>query len=488
MITIESLENLLSQKEGISLEFKRAKNALPGEAFESVCAFLNRQGGYLILGVRDDGQLIGVDEEAVDKIQRDFTTLSNNPTKLSPVYLLELQPIKIRGVLLLCVYVPQSSQVHRCNNIVYDRGHEGDFKVSDDTGISQIYTRKSGLFTESRIYPFLKPSAFKAGMLERARNLIRSNRSNHPWLMLDDEGLLRTAGLYRTDYVTGEEGYTLAAALILGRDEVIQSILPHFRIDALVRRYDHDRFDDRLDIRTNLIDAYDHLMGFAAKHLPDKFHLNENMQRVSLREKIFREVIANVLVHREYTNPMAAKFIIYADRVELDNANKPNNYGPIDPKKFSAFPKNPSIAKFFAQLGHVDELGSGVRNVTNFLKVYSPGAKADFIEEDVFRTLIPVPVTGVVEAVTQAIPTIDELIAKVTALGLNYNATERLVKIMGILQEGDSTSIVVIASYLEVTTRTVRRDFTCLREAGIVEPGEDYGTYKLVPLDKVVLA
>ncbi|RYE49929.1 MAG: hypothetical protein EOP48_20730, partial [Sphingobacteriales bacterium] len=169
---------------------------------------------------------------------------------------LELQAIRVRGVLLLYVYVPQSSKVHRCNGIVFDRQHESDIKIIDEPSISQIYTRKSGLFTELRIYPFLKPSAFKPGIIERIRTLIRNNRSNHPWLVLSDEEFLVTAGLYRTDFATGEEGYTLAAALLLGRDEVIKSILPHFRIDSLVRRYDLDRYDDRLDVRTNLIDAY----------------------------------------------------------------------------------------------------------------------------------------------------------------------------------------------------------------------------------------
>ncbi|RZK28574.1 MAG: DeoR family transcriptional regulator, partial [Hymenobacter sp.] len=173
--------------------------------------------------------------------------------------------------------------------------------------------------------------------------------------------------------------------------------------------------------------------------------------------------------------------------VEVTNANKPNKFGPINPKKFSSFAKNPIIANFFSQLGRVDELGSGVRNVTKFLKVYHPGTKAEFIEEDVFKTLIPIPATSVKETSIPVIPSIDELIGKVTELGLSYNATERIVKALGILQENDSIPITIIASTLDVTTRTIRRDFTTLREAGIVEPGEGYGTYKLSSVDKVVL-
>ena len=130
------------------------------------------------------------------------------------------------------------------------------------------------------------------------------------------------------------------------------------------------RYDDRLDIRTNLLDAYDQLMAFVAKHLPDSFHL-EGAQRVSLREKIFREIVANLLVHREYTNATPARFIIYADRVEIENANKPITHGPINPNQFAPFPKNPTLARFFVQLGRVEELGSGIRNVTRYLSTHA---------------------------------------------------------------------------------------------------------------------
>jgi len=40
----------------------------------------------------------------------------------------------------------------------------------------------------------------------------------------------------RRDFTTGEEGLTLAAALIFGTDEVIGNLLPAYRIDILERR------------------------------------------------------------------------------------------------------------------------------------------------------------------------------------------------------------------------------------------------------------
>ncbi|MDR6562252.1 MULTISPECIES: hypothetical protein [unclassified Arcicella] len=155
--------------------------------------------------------------------------------------------------------------------------------------------------------------------------------------------------------------------MLLGKDTVIQQILPHYKIDALVRIQELYRYDDRVYIQTNLIDAYEELMAFVAKHLPDKFYM-EGDQRVSLRNKIFREIVANLIVHREYVNAQPCNFTIYADRVEVINANNPHGHGIIDPNNFSPFTKNPTIAKFFIQLGRGDELGSDVININRLIK------------------------------------------------------------------------------------------------------------------------
>lgn len=108
-------------------------------------------------------------------------------------------------------------------------------------------------------------------------------------------------------------------------------------------------------------------MGFVAKHLPDKFYL-EGDQRISLRAKIFREVVASLIVHREYTNAHPCSFVIGPAELRAENANNPHGEGPIDLQNFAPFPKNPTIVKFFIQLGRVDELGSGLLNVNKYIQ------------------------------------------------------------------------------------------------------------------------
>ncbi|MEZ4828231.1 MAG: hypothetical protein R3C61_18380 [Bacteroidia bacterium] len=78
-------------------------------------------------------------------------------------------------------------------------------------------------------------------------------------------------------------------------------------------------------------------------------------------------------------------------KVETENANNPHGYGFIDPHHFAPFPKNPLIARFFMQLGRVDELGSGVLNVHRFIKAYSSNDQPQFFEGPIFKMMIPTP-------------------------------------------------------------------------------------------------
>ncbi|HRQ54160.1 MAG TPA: putative DNA binding domain-containing protein [Ignavibacteriaceae bacterium] len=483
-MSIEFVNNLLKQREKIRLEFKEARNSIPRNLFEKVCAFLNREGGSILLGVNNQGEVIGVDPAAVEQISTDISSLSNNPTKLNPPFILFPSVVEINGKYIIHIQVPSSSLVHKCDNIVFDRSSDGDFRVINPQGIAEIYNRKRVHFTEGTIYPHIQSSDFKDGLLEKVRNLIRSNKPNHPWLGLSDDGLFRTSGLYKIDYQSGSEGFTLAAVLLFGKDIVIKNILPHYKVDALVKIKDVDRYDDRLTLETNLIETYNELMDFAARHLPDKFHL-EGDTRISLRERIFREIIANLIVHREYTNAHSATFTIFKDRVEMLNANNPNGSGPISISNFRPFPKNPIISKFFVQIGRVEELGSGIINVNKYLKYYSPGSKPEFIEDSVFKTIIPIKLTVSVSDVISATDVVtveindslNEAISEALNDGINEGIIEginegiknRIVKTVAEIKENEGIKAKVLADRIGVSIQTIERDISLIKSLALVE-------------------
>lgn len=428
-MNVERVKRLLNEKENIRLEFKKAAAALSDNLFDSICAMLNRDGGDIILGVNDNGDIIGVEESQVSTMVTNLVNLSNNQQKLDPPFILFPQKYQVKGKWIIHIQVPASSQVHKSAGIIFDRSNDGDFRVTHAHQIAEIHNRKRNHYSEGIIYPALRFEDFKTELFPKIRNLISSNNSNHPWLALNDQQMLEKAGLWKRDFQSGQEGYTLAAALLFGKDEVIQQIVPHYKIDALVRIQDTSRYDDREYIQTNLVEAYEQLMAFVARSLPDKFYM-EGDQRVSLRTKIFREVVANMIVHREYTNAHPCSFIIYTDRVETENANNPHGHGPIDPDNFAPFPKNPAIARFFIQLGRVDELGSGVMNVNRLIKEYSDKGKVLFHEGATFKTIIPIAATlnegategatkGAIEGATKSNDTILDIVNDTVNDGVN---------------------------------------------------------------------
>jgi len=67
-MTPDKLKEILQKGESIEVEFKTSQFELNKNAFESICAFLNRKGGYLLLGVKNDGTVEGVIDDCVQYV------------------------------------------------------------------------------------------------------------------------------------------------------------------------------------------------------------------------------------------------------------------------------------------------------------------------------------------------------------------------------------------------------------------------------------
>ena len=194
----DKIKSLITQGESITVEFKRSKEELPANLFETVCAFLNRNGGTILLGVNDDRTIEGINPVKAELFCKDIANLSNNPQKRFPTFLLHADIVKYNGKTLIHIFVPISSQVHKCNNKILDRSDDGDFELKTDEQIKQLYNRKSILYTENRIYPYLSEDHFAKGIVERVRRMIKNNRPDHPWNDLRNKDFFTTAGLFRT--------------------------------------------------------------------------------------------------------------------------------------------------------------------------------------------------------------------------------------------------------------------------------------------------
>ena len=387
----QQIKQIISLGEGKQIEFKGAKQSVPSDLYETIVSFSNTEGGTLLLGVEDDGTVSGIKEEFKNKILKDLVSSINSPDCINPPLYLQPVPVKVDGVWIIAMQVPVSSQVHDHKKEIYIREYESDLNITEQRQrVSDLHLNKRNYFTESQVIPNLSMEDLDTKLFEKARNLIKSNQSDHPWLFENDKKMLEEASLRRKDFFTQKEGLTVAAALIFGKDSTIQSLFPAYKVEGMVRKINVDRWDDRINppLRTNLIDTYTELKGFVNKHLPEKFYM-EGDQRVDLRDKVFREVIGNVIVHREYSSALATELIIDKNQLTITNPNNPHFSGPIDLNSFNPYPKNPNIRKFFTALGWTDEIGSGIRNTKKYLPLYIEGAQPIFIEGPIFKTIIP---------------------------------------------------------------------------------------------------
>ena len=474
-MTAQELNILLSGRETRTLEYKRAWNEVPSNLYDTVCAFLNRDGGAIVLGVEDDGTIKrGVNPEAIEQMCKNISNTSNNPQKFSPTFLLQPEVVDTEGKKVIVVQVPSSSQVHRLAGKIYDRSSDGDFELKTDAEISAMYQRKSTQYSENTIFPYLRLEHLNAATIEKAKNLIRNTRSSHPWLSLSDMDFFRQANLYRYDFQTNQEGFTLAALMLFGKRESIQSALPYYRIDAVVRINNVDRYDDRLTLDGNIIDDYDALMDFIAKHLPDNFFMEGDL-RVSLRDKIYREIIANMLVHREYHNPTPTIIEIKRDGVIAKNANRPLKAGLVTLSNYSSHPKNPHIANFFVQIGRSEHLGTGIRNIYKYAPIYT-GVAPIIEDEDVYIVKIGAYKEDKQNMLSNVATISNENGARSgvrkVPLKDNIELTDRQTVILSVLRDNVSLDVplntTTLSQKLKVARKTMQRELGELQKIGAV--------------------
>jgi len=222
--------DLIRKGEGLNLEFKTCRERLNRDVYETVCAFLNRHGGTILLGVQDSGEVAGIAPDALARIRKDFVTAVNNPQKLIPPTYLSIDEVAVEGKTLLRIYVPESSQVHRCNGRIYDRNEDGDLDITDHTAqVALLYQRKQATYSENRVYPYIRVEDLRRDLIEKCRRIVRIDNREHPWADMDDLRLLRSAQLYQTDPLTRESGVTLAGVLLFAPDQLLLNVCPALR-------------------------------------------------------------------------------------------------------------------------------------------------------------------------------------------------------------------------------------------------------------------
>jgi ATP-dependent DNA helicase RecG len=338
---------------------------------------------------------------------------------------------------------------------------DADIDVSATERAATLIQLKSGKYTEREVFPFVTENELRLDLMSQIRKNAVLRAPNHPWGGMSDMDILKSAGLYEKDWKTGDFGFNLAAILLLGKDEVIHSCAPGYVTDALVKIENTNRYDDRLSVRTNLIESYDILIDYIAKHTLNRFFLI-GTRNVNVMSHIAREIVSNTLAHREYSRAVPARIVIEKGRIYCENWNRARFQGTLDLEGFTPEPKNPLISQFFVNIGLADALGSGMRNLYYYTDIYSGGtAKPILTEGDLFTTEIPIQAAAA--GAIHNVPTNEPDVP------INVPINGASLQVLHFMAEHPEVSLNEIAEKIGKTRKTVQRVVKDLKDSGHVK-------------------
>ena len=193
MIDEAKIDTMLVLKENVNIEFKRCGDGPKSDTYESICAFLNHTGGDLLLGVTDDGEVVGLPEKSVDDMMRSIVKITSDPNQFRPTLAVWPEHVVYHDKHLIHIRVPESPEVHWYKGECYERVHEADVVVKGAAHIAQMFIRKQRIFTEQRVFPYVEKEPLRLDLLPRIRRLAQVRNPEHPWANMDDDEILNSA-------------------------------------------------------------------------------------------------------------------------------------------------------------------------------------------------------------------------------------------------------------------------------------------------------
>jgi len=363
-MTPEQLKLLIQNGESLEVEFKR-DNISDNELIEEIVCFANGPGGWIILGVEDDGTITGLKQ----KFDPDeFVAFVQSKTQ--PPLAVQAYVIEVDGKHVAAIHVGQQQHIVATSTGKYlrrARALEGPecrplypYEIPSQLSIHGNYDF-SAQPVPSATWEDLDPLEF-----ERLRQTIELNPGADQGLLADsNEQIARALGL--TTEFEGKTVPTVAGLLLLGRQDAIQRLLPAHQAAFQVT-------DADLKMRVNdftrdpLIKLFERFSGLFSAHNPQE-ELRSGLFRIDVPRfppEAFREALANALVHRDYAALNAVYVQINEGSNELTIINPggfPEGVTPENVLSIGPRPRNPALADAFKRIGIVERRGRGIERI-----------------------------------------------------------------------------------------------------------------------------
>ncbi|MGI4736457.1 MAG: ATP-binding protein [Janthinobacterium lividum] len=294
----------------------------------------------------------------------------------------------------------------------------------------------------------------------------------------DLNALMRSRGIYMDR--GNRPGVTQAGQLLFGLVPPLWSYLRYQKYDGTVVETG-SRSNLRVDIRLegtipDILEQAQHLLldeigtvirqGKSGRFVPTQV----------LPQFAWLEAIVNALTHRSYSlHGDGIHVRQFADRLEVQSPGRLPGLVRVENIKNVRFSRNPHIARILAEMtDYVRELNEGVPRM--FQEMQKAGLREPrFRITDATVTVILYKEVIVHDEPEDGPP--EALITIARELSSVDSVQLRLARELEIFQDGKVYSAAEIAEILQVTIRTISRDFTILKDAGLIE-SVAFGAYQ----------
>jgi ATP-dependent DNA helicase RecG len=438
---------LVAAGEGEGVEFELG-NAASESVAKVVCAFLNHRGGKVILGVDDNGRLVGVRDAKRVALQLQARLGSS----ITPSALWTVEGLEADGKEFIIVEVPEGmDKPYVANGAIYfSRSGKRVVPATRDE-ISRLIRQRydASLRWERQIVvgaslddletPLIKETAQMALDAERWRG-----RPEDAAAFLHSLGLVENGGI------------TNAALVLFGFEPT--RWFPQARVQLLVLpngktadRHAVNRVFEKnlLRIAQQIPEALALYVGGVEAAFPNNNWQRE--ERLLYPATALREGIMNALIHRDYSRNGAITVAVQPTGLKISNpGGLPGELKPSDLKRdHASVPRNPDIAHVCYLRKLIEKIGRGTQRIIEdcrAAKIKEPKWVSSLVE------------TSLSFSASTVFPKSSELEA----------LSDRQRRILDMLKSKGSLKALGIAKLLggAVTDRTIRNYLLALVERG----------------------
>lgn len=444
MLTASQIQEMIKGGEGYNVDFKRSVPSKVREISDEVAGFANAAGGYVLIGVDNDNQIIGAE---IDNNKR--SAIQDTIGEISPSLKCEFYPVDVDGKKVWVIDVPSGKdKPYITGGVIYVREGANCQKLRSAEEIRAFFAECAKIFYDAipckwfDINEDIDPRNFKEFMG-------KAHLSNTlPIKQLFDNLELNTdTGLPKN-----------AAALFFGREP--ERKFPHAVIRCLrFKGLDKVHIIDDKTFGGPLYQQYLDALSWIKSKLEVEYIIKGTGPRKEIWEiplDVFKEAVMNAICHRDLYEEGATIMVeVYDDRVEISN---PGGLLPVVAAEFGhkSMSRNPLVFGLFTRMHVVEKVGSGVPRMRELMKDAG-------LPEPIFSTKGFFTVTFM-KRVKQNSANDDRLNDR-----LNDRLTSREKKVLQILEETPGLRTNELSSMIEVSIPTLSRTLKNLINLGLIE-------------------